>query len=397
MNWKRSLRAYSIVLLLVAAACAVKMNVGSSAPSAPHASTSSPSTSSHPGATTGSLTTRANRLDPLTGAGPGVNVYSHTTAGRLSPKVRGVPTRVYVPNSLSNTVDVIDPTSFRVIAHYPVGDTPQHVVPSYDLTTLYVNNNRGNSLTPIDPRTGLPGTAIAVDDPYNLYFTPDGTRAIVMAERNSRVDFRDPKSFELIKSVPIAHAGVNHADFTPNGKVMIASCEFSGWIVRIDVTSMTVTGELKVGGMPVDVKSSPDGTVMFVANQGRGGVSIVDPVKMREIGFIATGAGAHGLSVSRDGTQMYVTNRLAGSISVIDFATRRVVATWRIGGSPDMGGVSADGKQFWVSGRYNSSVYVIDTTSGKLLATIPVGRGPHGLALFPQPGRFSMGHTGNYR
>lgn len=333
----------------------------------------------------------------MTGAGPGVDVYRHTGAGMLSPKVRGVPTRVYVPNSMSNTVDVIDPTTFRVIARYPVGDTPQHVVPSYDLTTLYVNNNRGNSLTPIDPRTGLPGTPIPVDDPYNLYFTPDGAHAVVMAERNSRVDFRDPKTFALVKSIPIAHAGVNHADFTPNGKVMIASCEFSGWIVRIDVETMTVTGELKVGGRPVDVKSSPDGTVMYVANQDRGGVSILDPATMRELGFIATGAGAHGMSVSRDGRKVYVTNRVAGSISVIDFATRRVVATWAIGGSPDMGGVSADGKQFWVSGRYNSSVYVIDTSTGKLLATILVGTAPHGLALFPQPGRFSMGHTGNYR
>jgi YVTN family beta-propeller protein len=337
------------------------------------------------------------RLDPLTGAGPGVNVYAHTGAAMLSPAVAGVPTRIYVPNSLSNTVDVIDPTAMRVIDHYAVGATPQHVVPAYDLKTLFVNNNRGNSLTPIDPMTGKPGAPIPVADPYNLYYTPDGTRAIVMAERNSRLDFRDPKTFALIKSVPIAHAGVNHADFSPNGNVMLASCEFSGWVVRVDLVTMTVTGELNVGGMPVDVKSSPDGTVMYVANQGRGGVSVVDPVAMREVGFIPTASGAHGLYVSRDGTALYVTNRLAGSISVIDFATRRVVATWPIGGTPDMGGVSADGFQFWVTGRYSDSVYVVDTTSGRLIATIPVGHGPHGLAVFPQPGRYSMGHTGNYR
>ena len=71
---------------------------------------------------------------------------------------------------------------------------------------------------------------------------------------------------------------------------MIASCEFSGWLVRIDLPTMRVTGELKVGGMPVDVRSSPDGTVMYVANQGRGGVSVIDPVTMTETGFITTGA-----------------------------------------------------------------------------------------------------------
>jgi YVTN family beta-propeller protein len=315
----------------------------------------------------------------------------------VAPSLAGVPSRVYVPNSLSNTVDVIDPTTLRIVDHFTVGATPQHVVPAYDLSTLYVNDNKGNSLTPIDPRSGRPGPPIAVDDPYNLYFTPDGRRAIVMAERNSRVDFRDPHTWHLIRSLPIAHTGINHADFTPNGRVMIASCEFSGWLVRIDVDTMRVTGELRVGGMPVDVRSSPDGSVMFVANQGRGGVSIVDPASMKENGFIPTGRGAHGLYPSRDGTELYVTNRLAGSISVIDFATHRVTATWPIGGSPDMGGVSTDGTRFWVSGRFDGKVYVVDTRSGKLVASIPVGHGPHGLAVFPQPGSISLGHTGNYR
>jgi YVTN family beta-propeller protein len=315
----------------------------------------------------------------------------------MSPAVAGDPSLVYVPNTISNTVDVIDPTTYRIVDHFSVGTTPQHVVPSYDLRTLYVNNNKGNSLTPIDPHTGKPGTPIPVDDPYNLYFTPDGGRAIVMAERNSHVDFRDPKTWALIKSVPIPHAGVNHADFTPDGQTMLASCEFSGWLVRIDLRTMTMTGELNVGGMPVDVRSSPDGTLMYVANQGRGGVSVVDPVAMKEVAFIPTGRGAHGEYPSRDGTRLYVTNRIAGSISVIDFATQRVVDTWHIGGSPDMGGVTADGSQLWVSGRYNGDVYVVDTASGALLHTIRVGNGPHGLAVFPQPGRYSLGHTGNYR
>jgi len=67
------------------------------------------------------------------------------------------------------------------------------------------------------------------------------------------------------------------------------------------------------------------------------------------------------------------------------------------GGSPDMGGVSADGKVLWLSGRYHKEVYAIDTGSGKLLARIPVGKGPHGLCVYPQPGRYSLGHTGNFR
>ena len=383
--------------LIIAIGVGVGSACSGSDPKAVPAKRPANSSTAQPASTSSTTDATALSTNPASGAGPGVDIYDHTRAGMLDPKVANIPSRVYVPNSLSNTVDVIDPVSMKVIDHYAVGNTPQHVVPSYDLSTLYVNNNKGNTLTPIAPVTGKAGPAIPVDDPYNLYYSPDGTRAIVMAERNSMVEFRDPVTWKLITSVRIARAGVNHADFTPNGKIMIASCEFSGYVVRIDLTTMTVTGELNVGGMPVDVRSSPDGTVMYVANQGRNGVSIIDPVAMTEIGFIPTARGTHGLYPSRDGTKLYATNRLGGSISVIDFATRAVVATWDIGGTPDMGGVSADGSQFWVTGRYSGGVYVVDTTTGRLITRIPVGSGPHGLAVFPQPGRYSLGHTGNYR
>jgi len=329
------------------------------------------------------------------------DAYEFTLAGMLSDKVKDIPPRVYVPNGGSNSVSVIDPATYQVIDTFAVGALPQHVVPSYDLSTLYVNNNNGNSLTPIDPRTGRPGTNIPVTDPYNLYFTPDGKYALVMAERESQIDVRDPATWALITSIEIPHRGVNHADFSIDGTTMIASCEFSGWVVRIDLTTLKYSGEVEVGGEPIDVKLSRDGSRVFVANHVKngGGVSIIDPVAMTETAFVPTGSGAHGLYPSRDATQLYVTNRRAGTVSVLDFVTAQILTTWSIpgGGSPDMGGVTTDGREFWVSGRYNNEVYVFDTATGQLTHRIPVGSGPHGLAVFPQPGRFSMGHTGNYR
>jgi len=87
-----------------------------------------------------------------------------------------------------------------------------------------------------------------------------------------------------------------------------------------------------------------------------------------------------------------------GSVSVVDFATGRIEANWPIpdGGSPDMGNVSADGRELWLSGRYDNVVYVFDTQSGAV-QKIPVGKEPHGLTVWPQPGRYSLGHTGNLR
>jgi DNA-binding beta-propeller fold protein YncE len=147
------------------------------------------------------------------------------------------------------------------------------------------------------------------------------------------------------------------------------------------------------------VKLSPDGRVFYVADLTAGGVWIVDAARFRVVGLVRTGRGAHGLYSSRDARFLYVTNREAGSISVISFRTQRVVRTWRIpgGASPDMGGVSADGKLLWLTGRYNGVVYAIDTRTGALRGRIPVGAGPHGLSVWPQPGRFSLGHTGVMR
>jgi YVTN family beta-propeller protein len=333
----------------------------------------------------------------LRGASGPVNVYANDAAGMLSPNVTGVPTRVYVPNTESNTVSVIDPATGTVISTFPVPSRPQHVVPSPDMKTLYVNSDNGNALTPIDPMTGKPGTPIPVTDPYNLYFTPDGTRAIVVPERFSSLDFRDPHTWTLVKRVTLPCLFPNHMDFTADGTSLVVSCEGSGQLVRVDVATMEVTGVVHAGKSPQDIRLSADGKVFYVADQDLGGVEIIDAATLQQLSFLPTGAGTHGMYPSRDAKQLYVSNRLAGTVSVIDYATRKIVATWPIpGGSPDMGGVSADGTQLWLSGRYNSEVYVIDTTTGAL-KRIPVGRGPHGLCLFPQPGRISLGHTGNYR
>jgi YVTN family beta-propeller protein len=366
-----------VIVSLVVSGCALR-------PSSQSRPSNQPSVSAPP-APGGSATTG------------GRNVYAYTVSGRIAPELAGVPERVYVPNERANSVDVIDPSSSKVIAHFPVGREPEHITPSWDMTKLYVNNTMSDSLTVIDPQTGKPVKTIPVTDPYNLYFTPDGTTAIVVAERYNRLDFRDPKTWKLIKSVPIPWPGIDHMDFSADGRYLMASTEYSGYVVKVDVGTMSLIAHVRVGGLPIDVKLAPDGSVFYVANQGRHGVSVVDPLAMKEIEFISTGVGAHGLQISRDTKSLYVSNRLEGTISVIDLATRVVRETWPVGGSPDMMQLSPDGRQLWVSNRFHGTVTVVDTATGRVLHTIKTGANPHGVAFFPQPGRFSIGHNGVYR
>jgi YVTN family beta-propeller protein len=330
------------------------------------------------------------------------NIYAADRPGAFSPAVRGDVPMIYVPNSGGDTVTEINPTTYRIVRTFVTGENPQHVVPSYDLKTLWVTNDLGNSLTPINPKTGLPGPNVPVTDPYNMYFTPDGKRAIVVAESHRQLDFRDPHTMKLLHVLDVPCRGVDHIDFSSDGSYFLATCEFSAGLIKVETASESVVATLQLplaNAMPQDVKVSPDGKVFYVADMMANGVYEVDGPSMRVIGFIRTGKGAHGLYVSRDDRDLYVSNRLEGSVSVIDLATRRVVKKWRFpgGGSPDMGNVSANGKVLWLAGRYNAEVYAIDTQTGRLLTRIPVGAGPHGLAVWPLPGRYSLGHTGILR
>jgi len=371
-----------------------------------------------------------------------VNIYALAGANALSPAAKRALPMIYVPNSKSGTVTEIDPRTYQVVRTFPTGRVPQHVVPSYDLSTLWVANNSSGTLTPIDPNTGIAGKAVRVDDPYNLYFTPDGKYAMVIAEARRRIDFRDPHTMALVEALPVSCKGLDHVEFTADNRYAIATCEFSGQLVKIDLATRKVVGYLVldpaawqnfvpgpirrlfgrrkhrttgfaalmgVPSMPQDIRSSADGTKFYVADMKLNGVFVVDPYKFERIDFVKTGVGTHGIFPSRDGKLLYITNRGwntlragrhgPGSISVFDPQTDSVVANWPIpgGGSPDMGNVSADGKELWVSGRYDDEVYVFDTKTGQLTHRIPVGHEPHGLSVWPQPGRFSLGHTGNMR
>jgi len=346
----------------------------------------------------------AQAADFLPGMPPPLDagdVYSANRPGNLSPVVRPFPDRVYVPNSGRNSVDVIDPHTFKIVDHFSVGRQPQHVTPSYDLKTLWVLNDLGDSVTRIDPMTGHKLETLKVKDPYNMYYTPDGRYAIVVAERTRRLDFRDAQTMKLVESVKVPCRGVDHMDFSANGRYLIASCEFSSELVKLDVATRKVVATLPLPGraMPQDVRLAPDGSIFYVADMAGNGVFEIDGQAPKIVGFIPTGKGAHGLYFSRDSKSLYVSNRGEGTVALIDTQTRKLGKKWTIpgGGTPDMGGVSADGKVLWLSGRYSAEVYALDTSDGHLLARIRVGKGPHGLCVYPQPGRYSLGHTGILR
>ena len=384
-------------------------------------------TASATGSPSATPTNAPSEASPTPTPAAALNVYAGATADKLSETVKGHRPLVYVPNTISNSVQVIDPATYQVIDSFPTGREPHHVVPGWDLTTLYVNDTQGNDLIPIDPVTGKPGAKIPVVDPYNLYFSPDGKFGLVMAERFNRIDVVDPHTFAVDHSLPVPCAGVNHADTDKDRGFFVASCEFSGHLIVFDAHATKVLKEIDLNGhdtpgatspqeayhsggakanlrkgasaMPQDVRLSPNGKYFLAADMLRNGVWVIDAASLEFTKFIQTGKGAHSIYPSRDAKRLFVANRDEGTISVLDSESLDILAKWTIpgGGSPDMGGVTADGKELWLSGRYHAEVYVFDTETGGLKHRIKTQAGSHGLLVWPQPGTFSLGHTGNMR
>lgn len=311
-----SLSVLSLSTIALASACSPSPAAVSHSPDTPRATASS--VHSH---ATGAPMTRASSAS--TRARPGQGPYAFTDLSGLSAEAHRSRPLVYVPNQMSGTVQVIDPRTYAVIATRSVPRSPEHVVPSSDLRRLWVNSDAGNALTPIDPRTGEFGAPVPVRDPYNLYFTPNGASALVMAERLRRVDVRDAHTMALERSLPVPCAGVNHADFTGDLTTMLVSCEFSGQLAQLDASATRVIRMIdlnhhatpgatrpaaarSMGGpaamlvpgassMPQDVRLAPDGRAFLVADMLRNGIWVIDATSFRITRFIRTGRGAHGI------------------------------------------------------------------------------------------------------
>ena len=333
------------------------------------------------------------------------NLYSETVAGKMSPALADHRELVYVPHVQSNDVYVIDPKTYTVIDKYKVGLNPQHVVPSWDMETLWVTNNAERttkgSLTPIDPKTGKPGKEITVHDPYNMYFSPDGQHAIVVEEAEKRLASATPRRWSSAFHQHPRCAGINHADFSIDGRFAIFTCEFSKGLTKIDLVDRKVVGHIQLskGGMPQDIRASPDGKRFYVADMRADGLFIVDFETFKEVGFIETGKGTHGLYPSRDAKRLFVANR--GAKQDPRREGRPAASRWSTSHREDEAtGPPGGGSRIWETSAPTASssgyrgatttVYVFDSTGA--VKTIKVGIEPHGLTVWPQPGATPGAH-----
>jgi DNA-binding beta-propeller fold protein YncE len=316
------------------------------------------------------------------------------------PATRIVPPLVYVPNAATGAADMIDQRTGRRIGRVPVGGAPALLVPDHDLRRLWVSDPVRGLVQPIGPRSARRGKPLRISRPGTLYFTPDGRAALVLTGPASYIDFRHPRTMDLLGTVRLPCKSVLRADFSADGSSLLATCPTSRKLVRVAPGHRAVTGAVKLprGSRPGDLRLSPDGRTFFVADPAKGGLWTVDAVSLRPTGFVRTGPGAHGLMFDRAYRRLFVTGG-KGTVSAVDVVTRRVSQLWQApGGRPlEPGGVSSDGHALWLSDPSAGRVYALSTRTGRPLHDVRVGGRPGSPCVYPQPGRYSLGGPGLYR
>ncbi|TDC64465.1 YncE family protein [Actinomadura sp. GC306] len=330
---------------------------------------------------------------PLVPAGG--HVYAATGPGMMAPHAREVPARLYVAHG--RAIDVIDAGTMRTVGRLHTGAAASRVVPSWDLRRLWATDPARGTLVRFGPLGGVRGRPVQAGSPAALHFSPDGRHALVLAHRPSRVEVRDPRTMRRKGSVRLP-CTPGYADFTPDGSALVATCGSAGALTRVDLTTgrVSATVRLPAGARPGDLRLSPDGTLFYVADPVRGGVWLVDAGRLAVRGFVRTAPGARGLAVGRDARRLFVVG--GGTLTAVRFGTRRVASRWPLpgGGTPIPGGMSRDGSALWLADP-RGLVYAVSTRTGRVVRKVRVAGRPAGLAVHPQPGRFSLGGTGLYR
>ena len=291
---------------------------------------------------------------------------------------------MFVLNSLSGNVSVIDPTTWTEVRRIPTGKEPHHLYLTPDEKSVIVANAGADSLTFIDPRTGeLQRTLRGILDPYHLRFSPNMKWFVTAANRLNHIDLYrwDGSEPTLVKRIPTGKTP-SHLWIDGQSRWIWSSMQDSDELVVIDLATQTLTHRVPTGSLPADVYVTPDDKTLLLGLTGGTGVEVYDVAGGKApklIGKIATGKGAHAFRSAGDGRHVYVSNRVDNTISKIDTQTLKAVSTFPAPAGPDCMDVLADGKTIVVGSRWAGKLTVIDADTQKIVTQVPVGRSPHGV------------------
>jgi YVTN family beta-propeller protein len=316
----------------------------------------------------------------------------------------------YITNQTSNTVSVIDTTTNAVIATISVGGDPEGVAvtpngpcrPRYwrsrrcrkgDGRKVYVANTISNTVSVIDTTTNAVIATIPVGiSPQGVTVTPDGSKVYV-TNSTGTVSVINTTTNAVVSAIPVGSFPFGVA-VTPDGRKVYVANDFDNTVSVIDTATNTVIGgPITVGSNPIGVAVTPDGRKVYVANSdtrstsvsATNTVSVIDTTTNTVIATVNVGSRPFGVAVTPDGSKVYVANTVSSTVSVIDTTTNTVIATISVGFTPVGVSVTPDGSKVYVANYQSNNVSLIDTAQNAVIGTIPVGFNPYAFGVFIQP------------
>lgn len=297
---------------------------------------------------------------------------------------------LFVTNTKSDSISVIDTNTFEVVATIPVGKgKPNRIVFHPDGKWAWVVYDKSHDLGVIDADARKLVKRVKIGgNPYNLNFTPDGRHLLVLDwssdTSGDEVIFYDLRADKIDGRVEVS-TWPAHSVFSPDGKRLYVSGETAGDLTVIDVTTRTTLARhVHGGGDAMGLAMAADGKVLYAAAGENKTILKIDTATSKPVGTIALPGIVHESTLTLDGRFLYTTLRKNNKIVVIDTATDKIVATIPQKGFPDLVTMEPAGRYALVTNRWADLVSVIDLTTHTQVRTIPVGKAPHGMALRPR-------------
>jgi YVTN family beta-propeller protein len=297
---------------------------------------------------------------------------------------------LFVTNTKSDSVSVIDTNTFEVVATIPLGrGKPNRVMFHPDGRRAWVVYDKTRELGIIDADARRLVKRVKIGgNPYNLNFTPDGRHLLVLDwssdTSNDEVIFYDLAAEKIDGRVEVS-TWPAHSVLSRDGKRLYVSGETAGDLTVIDLATRTIMARhVHGGGDAMGLALTADGKILYAAAGENKAVLKVDTATNRPTGTIALPGIVHEATLTLDGRYLYTTLRRANKIVVVDTATDSIVATIRQKGYPDLVTMEPSGRYALVTNRWADLVTVIDVATHTQVRAIPVGKAPHGMALRPR-------------
>jgi YVTN family beta-propeller protein len=303
------------------------------------------------------------------------------------PALAGV---LYVTNTKSDSISVIDTGTFDVVATIPLGrGKPNRVMFHPDGRTAWVVYDKSHDLGVVDAETRKLVRRVKIGgNPYNLNFTPDGRYLLVLDwagdTSTDEVIFYDLQAQKVDGRVEVS-TWPAHSVLSRDGRLLYVSGETAGDLTVIDVARREVVARhVHGGGDAMGLALTADGRFLYAATGENKSILKIDTATHKPVSTIALPGVVHEATLTLDGRFLYTTLRKANRVVVVDTATERIVATIPQKAYPDLVTMEPTGRYALVTNRYADLVSVIDLTTHSQVRVIPVGKAPHGMALRPR-------------